>query len=46
MNKQEYTNIICKAKENKLNIKIRKINSDIKRGIGYGFIINNLECYC
>ena len=46
MSRQEYSNIIKQAKENKLNVKIQKINNDIQRGVGYSFIINNLECYC
>lgn len=46
MSRQEYINIIFKAKENNLNVKIQKLNNDIQRGVGYEFIVNNLECYC
>lgn len=46
MSRQEYSNIIIKAKENNLNVKILKIINDIQRGVGYEFIVNNLECYC
>ena len=46
MSKQEYSNIIKQAKENNINVKIQKINNDIQRGVGYEFIVNNLECYC
>ena len=46
MSRQEYSNIIVTAKENNLNVKILKIINDIQRGVGYEFIVNNLECYC
>ena len=46
MSRQEYSNIIKQAKENNINVKIQKINNDIQRGVGYEFIVNNLECYC
>ena len=46
MSRQEYSNIILKAKENNLNVNIQKLNNDIQRGVGYEFIVNNLECYC
>ena len=45
MTYNEYTSIIQLAKNKNLNIKILKINLDIKNGKDYNYIINNLQKY-
>ena len=45
MTYKEYTSIIQLAKNQDLDIKILKLNIDIKNGKDYNYIINNLQKY-
>ena len=45
MSYKEYTKVILKAKEQKLNVSIQKLNEAINT-YSYEYIINNLEKFC
>lgn len=45
MSHKEYTNVIMKAREQKLNVSIKKLNEAINT-YSYEYIINNLEKFC
>lgn len=45
MSYKEYTKVILKAKEQKLNVSIKKLNEAINI-YSYEYIINNLEKFC
>ena len=45
MSYKEYTKVILKAKEKKLNVSIKKLNEAINT-YSYEYIINNIEKIC
>lgn len=45
MSYREYTNVITQAREQNLNVNIKKLNEAINI-YNYSYIINNLEKFC